>query len=135
MYEVYARIVGTVMPDYNVGGWGKVARIFSRYLTFCGVANRIVSLQGYSQSEWCEVVVYLTDDTTAEESQTLLANLVAILESWWRGDVYCVERQNRVEYTSADGRVIERWETDEDAGVASGVTDEITLEWCEREIG
>jgi hypothetical protein len=133
MYEVYARIVGTVMPDYNVGGWDKVARIFSRYLTFCGVANRIVTLQGYSQGEWCEAVVYLTDEATAEDSQTQLANLVSVLESWWRGDVYRVERQYRQVYTHADGREIERWETDEDASVAGGVTDEVTLEWCERE--
>jgi hypothetical protein len=141
-FAVYMRIVQSVVPEYYSGGGDKVAEIFSQYLTFSGIPNKVITLQGYSQGEWAKGVVYLSDVAEAMgykigyTNEERLEKLISDLESWWRGDVYRVTKQELVTYHTPDGsKTYQRWEEVEDLDALSGITDEVTLEMCQAWIG
>lgn len=74
-----------------------------KYLATAGFYYRFVSLRGYSQSDWADVVIYSKDatDLTYETN----------LESWFRGDIYTLSHEKLITFTSPDtDRVIESWE-------------------------
>jgi len=139
---VYQRIVDSIEPNDYVGGWDKVEQVFSRYLTLSGVPNKVIVLQGYSQSEWARGVVYLSDVAEAMgykigyTNDERLEKLISDLKAWWRGDVYRVTKQELVTYHTPDGtKTYQRWEEVEDLDALSGITDEVTLEMCQAWIG
>ena len=95
-----------------------------------GMDYRVVALQGYSQSEWANVVIY---DLGNKEN---LDGYVTEAKQYWRGDVYRLVPELLTTYTNlANGNIIERWEEDEDLDSVGNVyldygtlTDELALD-------
>jgi hypothetical protein len=77
-----------------------------KYLHLAGQHYRVIQLQGYSQSDWANVIVYSPDDfVETPEFRTALRD-------WWRGDVYYLVHERRELFTNTDGtKTIEQWET------------------------
>lgn len=74
-----------------------------------------VSLQGYSQSDWMEVVLF-TKPTVGPQSiaRNTLDHIRQDLTAWFRGDVYIIALEELITYTAPNGKTITRWETVED---------------------
>jgi hypothetical protein len=137
--DVFQRIVSEQYPDDFVGGWWKVERIFTLYLRLSGIPYKRVSLQGYSQGEWCEGIAYLPEGLSRrwrKDGRERLDSLISTMEDWWRGDVYQVTSQELVTYHTADGKkTYQRWEQVEDSDVFGGITGDITLDTCNEMFG
>lgn len=78
----------------------------AKHLDRAGFVYEFVSLQGYSQSEWAEVVVFTDPDRGPRE----LTGFIEEFRAWFRGDVYVVAWEELVVYTAPNGQSIERWE-------------------------
>lgn len=74
-----------------------------------------LSLQGYSQGEWMEVVLF-TKPTIAPETvaRNTLDHVRQDFTAWFRGDVYGLAVEELITYTAPNGKTIDRWETVED---------------------
>lgn len=99
-------------------------RAIELYLAFRGLNHQFLTLQGYSQGEWHEVVVY--GDYELKDS-------IRTLRDWYRGDVYVIALETLHVYTEeATGQTIERWEIEEAIGAVI-LDDEYTIEACVRD--
>lgn len=80
-----------------------------KYLALTGMKYKFVSLRGYSQSDWAEVVIYTDEDYDLESS-------AEALQTWFAGDIFTVCLEKLETYTSASGNTIERWEVEDSIG-------------------
>lgn len=106
--------------------WSKeqLGDAIERYLAMSGMNHKAISLQGYSQGEWAEVIVYGDYDLTGS---------IHALRDWWRGDVYLVALERLHIYTEEEtGQTIERWEMEDCIGAVI-LDDEYTIEACARD--
>jgi hypothetical protein len=99
-----------------------------KYLSLHNLHYRFVSLQGYSQSDWAEVVIY-ADDLSALYSEDNL-------KSWFRGDVYYLSHEKLVTFTSPDSdRTIDSWETIDSIGAVILDTPEDVISFAKVDFG
>jgi hypothetical protein len=84
----------------------------SKHLDRAGLSHAFVSLRGYSQGEWAEVVVY-----SDSELISYWGGVADDLNAWFRGDVYAIELQTLKIYKAEDGTELARWETDQWTGL------------------
>ncbi len=96
-----------------------------KYLALAGYNYSFVQLQGYSQGEWAEVVVYTKEDFD-------LAGTAYALNEWFKGDVYTIALEELEVYTSPSGNTIERWEIIDSVG-GFIFSDDYTFEKAARE--
>lgn len=76
-----------------------------KYLSLAGLHYTRLSLRGYSQGDWAEVIIY-GDDTWATSKETAES-----VKSWFRGDIYDLAHEKLLTFTSEDSdRVIKSWE-------------------------
>jgi hypothetical protein len=106
--------VNFLSRDYASYSWqDKRLNAYAKYLTVSGLESgviaRRITLQGYSQSEWADAIVY------AKSNDLILDSAIESIRAWWRGDVYDLQAQYKKEYTAADGETIERWLDYDDA--------------------
>lgn len=80
-----------------------------------GLVVMPVSLQGYSQGEWMEVILF-SKPTIEPETATraALGSISQDLTAWFRGDVYGLAVEELITYTAPNGKTIVRWEPVED---------------------
>lgn len=84
---------------------------FNKYLNLAGKHYKTIQLQGASQSDWAEVIVY------ADEDFILTPEFRSALKSWWSGDIYYLVHERRELFTNSDGtKTIENWETVDSIG-------------------
>jgi hypothetical protein len=102
-----------------------IERAVGLYLTLAGLSWKSVTLQGSSQGEWIDLIVYADFE---------LEGSIETLRAYWAGEVYTVNLETREVYTHTDGRTIEQWETQD---FMSGVifSKNYTLEDHAREYG
>lgn len=83
---------------------------YARYLRLAqnGMNARRISLQGYTQSDWAEAIVY---GTFTDEQ---LAAVVSEVRLWWSGEVYDLQAQTLKVFTAPDGERLELWRNIED---------------------
>ena len=104
-----------------------IAKVISR----AGYAYEFLDLQGYSQGDWHDVVVYW-DPKLITETKGLWGEL----EGWYCGDVYNVALEQKTIYTSPDGRTIEDWDVIESIGRVIFYGDyQFTKETCDDLLG
>jgi len=73
------------------------------------------SLQGYSQGDWLDVILFQERGVEPESATRVLLDHVRLdLEAWFRGDVYVIALEELVTYTAPNGKTIDRWEAVED---------------------
>ena len=91
-----------------------------KYLALQGYDYKFVSLRGYSQSDWCDVVIYSNAGYNLDSCATAL-------DTWFKGDIYTVALERLETYTSPLGKTIERWEIEDAIGCIM-LDDTTTLE-------
>jgi hypothetical protein len=91
-----------------------------KYLALAGMNYKFVSLRGYSQGNWAEVVIYTTEDYDLKSS-------AEALDTWFKGDIFTVCLEKLEVYTSSSGATIERWEIEDSIGCIT-FGDDYTLE-------
>jgi len=70
-----------------------------------------LSLQGYSQGEWMEVVLFTRPSVTRMAALNSLEHIRQDFTAWFRGDVYGLAVEELITYTAPNGKTIDRWET------------------------
>lgn len=110
--------------DYLVRSYR--AHLIKLYLSIKGIAFKEISLRGYSQSEWHDVIIY-NDDAGNSADWMNDADAIDPLRAWYRGDIFDVIAEKLVIYTQLQtGATIEQWEeVDRLGGVI--LTDNYTL--------
>lgn len=83
----------------------------SKHLTRAGLSYEFVSLRGYSQSDWAEVVIY-----GDKEFFGSLKTEAIVLDAWFKGEVYNLTLENLKTYTAEDGESLGRWEIEDAIG-------------------
>lgn len=107
-------------------------RAIGLYLYLNNRTYKRLSLRGYSQGEWAEVIVYADagDDGKWLESP----NATSELEAWFRGDVYTVAHESLEVYTNLkNGDLIERWESSDAVGMVT-LSNDYTLADAGRDL-
>lgn len=101
------RLIRGLNLDYRTDWRDIKRRALELYFNLSGLNYQFVSLRGYSQSEWADVLVYGDYD---------LAGSIEALEAWYTGDVFTVALEKLETYTSSSGNTIERWELEDSIG-------------------
>lgn len=96
----------------------EVRRATELYLTLLDKQFEFVNLQGYSQGDWADVVIF-RDDFGGN-----LAGIVKEIECWFRGDIYIVALEEAKTFTAPDGETITRW--DEVDAIGGFINDDLT---------
>jgi hypothetical protein len=79
--------------QYNSSDFsGAIDKLFRR----ADMNYRVLHLQGYSQSEWLEAIIYGTVD------DDVLASTGRILDKWFKGDIYTLSIEKLVTYANVD---------------------------------
>lgn len=102
--QVVARVKDSIHYHSHDNYADKRERVIGAWLSAKGYAYEFITLRGYSQSEWAEVVIY-----TEAENAEYLGGYRRALENWFRGDVYTVAVEKRKVFTAEDGETIETW--------------------------
>lgn len=99
-----------------------------KYLSLHNLHYKFVSLRGYSQSDWADVVIYATDpDTLLSEDS---------LKAWFRGDVFTLCHEKKITFTSNfSDRVIEQWEVIDSLGAVMLDTPEDVIDFAKVDFG
>jgi len=84
----------------------------SKHLDRAGLSHAFVSLRGYSQGEWAEVVVY-----SDSELISYWGSVAEDLNAWFRGDVFSFELQTLKVYKAEDSTELARWDSDQHTGL------------------
>jgi len=85
----------------------KRERILTFWLSRRGYCFEFITLRGYSQSDWADVLVYTKLD------QEYLKHRISELKDWFRGDVYLVAVERKKVFTASDGETLERWDIED----------------------
>lgn len=83
----------------------------SKHLTRAGLSYKFVSLRGYSQSDWAEVVIYGDKEFFGN-----LKTEATVLDAWFKGEVYNLTLETLKTYTAEDGESLGRWEIEDAIG-------------------
>ena len=89
------------------------------YLEKKGLEVMPVSLRGYSQGEWTDVLLWTSRDKYGVENNSAVArnylsHVARDLGCWFRGDVYVLAVEELITYTAPNGATIDRWEPVDD---------------------
>ena len=99
-----------------------------KYLSLHNLHYKFVSLRGYSQSDWADVVIY------GDEPWTLLNE--DSLKSWFRGDVFTLCHEKLATFTSADtDLVLDKWITVDSIGAVMLDTPEDVIDFAKVDFG
>jgi hypothetical protein len=83
----------------------------SKHLDRAGMNYQFVSLRGYSQGDWAEVVIYAESETVGN-----LNGAADELRAWFRGDIFTLCLEDLKTYTAPDGESLARWEVEDALG-------------------
>lgn len=83
----------------------------SKHLSRAGMNYQFVSLRGYSQGDWAEVVIYADGETIGN-----LNGEADELRAWFRGDIFTLCLEDLKTYTAPDGESLARWEVEDALG-------------------
>jgi hypothetical protein len=84
----------------------------SKHLDRAGLSHAFVSLRGYSQGEWAEVVAYSDSELIG-----YWGSVAEDLNAWFRGDVFSLELQTLKVYKAEDSTELARWDSDQHTGL------------------
>jgi hypothetical protein len=99
-----------------------------KYLSLHNLHYKFVTLRGYSQSDWADVVIYADDPAILDSDESL--------KSWFRGDVFMLCHEQLITFTSSDSdRVIEQWETLDSIGAVILDTPEDVIDFAKVDFG
>jgi hypothetical protein len=82
-----------------------------KHLTRAGLVFEFVSLRGYNQGDWAEVVIYGDKEFFGN-----LRTEANTLDAWFKGEIYHFTLENLKTYTAEDGETLGRWEIEDSLG-------------------
>jgi hypothetical protein len=113
----------------------------AEYLNNAGWSHAFVSLQGYSPSEWAEVVIYNSESdneiwwtANGYDGNAVARDVAKDAKAWFQGDVYNLDLQQAKVYTAADGDTVTLWESLDICGgylLPDGLTDSVAQEFAQ----
>lgn len=108
-------------------------RAIELYLYLSNRTYKRLSLRGYSQGEWADVIVYAAD--AGPDGEWLNGkNATADIESWFRGDLYRVTYETLEQYKNTKNETtIERWEISDSCNMVT-LSNSYTLADAGRDI-
>lgn len=118
---------------YNYNDYeDKRERVLGAWLSAKGYAFDFVTLRGYSQGEWADVVVY-----TPIQNAEYLKYQIEDLQNWFRGDVFVLTKENLETYVNVhdDSNEIKRWEYADSIGGVLGDSNELLFEKAKEYFG
>ena len=68
------------------------------------------SLRGYSQSEWMDVILWMSPENGTDIADEILKEFGMELDAYFKGDVFYVQLEQLVTYYGPNGKTISRWE-------------------------
>jgi hypothetical protein len=80
----------------------------SKHLSRAGMNYQFVSLRGYGQGDWAEIVIYADAETVGN-----LNGAADEVKAWFRGDIFTLSLDTLKTYQAADGESLARWETED----------------------
>jgi hypothetical protein len=83
----------------------------SKHLSRAEMTYQFVSLRGYSQGDWAEVVIYADNEIIGN-----LNGAADELRAWFRGDIFNITLETLKTYTAPDGESLARWEIEDAVG-------------------
>lgn len=83
----------------------------AKLLDELGKDYKFVSLTGYSQGEWAEIVVY------GKNVNLELDGVIEDIKAWFRGEVYTLTTETLKTYTATDGEQVAEWVVDDAIGI------------------
>jgi len=83
----------------------------SKHLSRAGMNYQFLSLRGYSQGDWANVVIYAEADTIGN-----LNGAADELKAWFRGDIFNLSLETLKTYKAEDGKSLARWEIEDYIG-------------------
>jgi hypothetical protein len=102
-------------------------RAIGLYMHLNNRTYKTLSLRGYSQGEWAEVIVY--SDAGPDGEWLKGKDATHDLEAWFRGDIYTVALESLEIYTNLkNGDLIERWEISDSCGMVTMSNDYTLLD-------
>lgn len=111
--------------------WDDYEQIISKIISRAGYNYEFLTLRGYGQSDWHDVVVYWDPEVITDTTR-----LWDELRGWYRGDVYNVYLEQRTEYKSSDGRSLYEWDIlDCLGGVIFHDSHEFNMDNCKELLG
>lgn len=90
------------------GWWDKRNRAIHLYLNLYGFDSVIHTLQGHSQGEWAEVVIFRKRYPNETGS---IVDVVKYVNAWFAGDIYSVIHEKLETYANIDNAedTVEKW--------------------------
>lgn len=94
--------------NYNTGKSRRdLENEITTHLSRAGYNTRRVTLQGYSQGEWADVIIY---------GDYPLENTIKYVKNIWRGDVYCLIHEVTHEWKDEQGQTLTTWDVSDSIG-------------------
>lgn len=95
----------------STGWWDRRNRAIHLYLNLSGFDSVIHTLQGYSQGEWCEIVLFRKRDVDWHITDYNIVNTIPYVNAWFAGDIYSVTHEKLVTYVNPEDTedTIDRW--------------------------
>ena len=76
--------------DSGRGWWDRRNRAISLYLNLMGFDSTIQMLRGYSQGDWCEIVLFRKRNTIWDREGYNILDTVPYVNAWFAGDIYSI---------------------------------------------
>lgn len=95
----------------STGWWDKRNRAIHLYLNLMGFDSVIHTLQGHSQGEWCEIVLFHKRNIDWHVENYDILDTLKYVNAWFAGDVYSIVRESFDTYVNAadPDDTITRW--------------------------
>jgi hypothetical protein len=93
------------------GWWDRRNRAIHLYLNLSGFDSVIHTLQGHSQGEWCEIVLFRKRDVDWHISDYNIVDTIPYVNAWFAGDIYSLIHEKLETFANINDPddTIERW--------------------------
>jgi hypothetical protein len=93
------------------GWWDRRNRAISLYLNLMGFDCTIQMLRGYSQGEWCEIVLIRKRNTVWDQEGYNIVDTVPYVNAWFAGDIYSIVHEKLETFANVNDPedTVEQW--------------------------
>ena len=84
------------------GWWDKRNRAIHLYLNLMGFDSVIHTLKGYSQGDWCEIVLFRKRDVDWHIGSYNIVDTIPYVNAWFAGDIYSLIHEKLITYVNPD---------------------------------
>lgn len=115
--DEHAPEIAEIVEQDKRGNITDLEAAISTHLERAGMAVKFVSLRGYSQGEWADIVIYAPQDYSID-----LDGCADDIKAWFRGDIFTLTIDKLKTYTAQDGETVAKWITEQETSLVA-ITD------------